>query len=189
MFQRFLDVILSTVVLLLSLPFLLLVFVFGVRLFLSHRLGVFQRPFTLYKLKTMRDPLPHEDPYLSESKRITPLGRWLRYFSLDEWPQWWNILKGDMTIIGPRPLPVDFLEHISQQYHLRFQVKPGLTGWAQVNGRNALSFERKLELDCWYVANRSLLLDLEVLLRTPLAMFNNQINPERAPGPWRQKKV
>jgi sugar transferase EpsL len=189
MFQRILDIIVSSIALLVSFPFFLLGFFLGLQLFSSLRIGKNQTQFTLFKIKTMRDLSSHEDPYLSETYRITKLGKWLRLSSLDEWPQWWNILKGDMSIIGPRPLPADFLEYIPQVYHARFQVKPGLTGWAQVNGRNELSFQQKLELDCWYVSNRTWQIDFLILLKTPLALFNQNINPDRAPDRWKPNEA
>ena len=181
MLRRIIDLLLAIFLMTIALPFLLLGYFLGFRMFKTVRIGRYQVPFKLYKIKTMRDLLPNEDPYHSEADRITPIGRWLRLTALDEWPQWWNVLKGEMSIIGPRPLPLDFLEFIPKEYQVRFRVKPGLTGWAQVNGRNSISFQKKLELDCWYVEHRNWLIDLKILFLTPLAILNHKLNPDRSP--------
>ena len=129
-------------------------------LFRQTRPGRFGRPFDLVKFRTMRQG---EGP---DDARLTPLGRWLRSFSLDELPELWNVLRGDMSLVGPRPLLMKYLERYSPQQARRHEVKPGMTGWAQVNGRNALSWEEKLALDVWYVDNRSSRLDVRILART-----------------------
>ena len=135
-------------------------------LFRQPRIGLYGKPFMLYKLKTMRDPRPGEDPLATDSIRITRLGRFLRATSLDELPTFWNVLKGDMALVGPRPLLPEYLPLYAPEQMRRHEVKPGITGWAQVNGRNAISWEEKLRLDVWYVDNRSLWLDCKILWMT-----------------------
>jgi lipopolysaccharide/colanic/teichoic acid biosynthesis glycosyltransferase len=135
-------------------------------LFRQERPGLEGRIFTLRKFRTMRPPRAGEDPVGSDPARLTPLGRFLRASSLDELPTLWNVLVGEMSLVGPRPLLTQYLPRYSARQARRHEVKPGITGWAQVNGRNALSWEEKLELDVWYVEHRSLGLDLRILLRT-----------------------
>lgn len=135
-------------------------------LFHQTRTGLRGKPFVIYKLKTMRDPQPGEDPLATDSIRITRLGRLLRATSLDELPTLWNVLKGDMRLVGPRPLLPEYLPLYTPEQMRRHEVKPGITGWAQVNGRNAISWEEKFRLDVWYVDNRSLWLDLRILWTT-----------------------
>jgi lipopolysaccharide/colanic/teichoic acid biosynthesis glycosyltransferase len=129
-------------------------------LFRQTRPGRNGRPFDLMKFRTMREGDGPDDA------RLTPLGRWLRSFSLDELPELWNVLRGDMSLVGPRPLLMKYLERYSPQQARRHEVKPGVTGWAQIKGRNALSWDERLALDVWYVDNRSLMLDLQILART-----------------------
>jgi lipopolysaccharide/colanic/teichoic acid biosynthesis glycosyltransferase len=114
----------------------------------------------------MRDPRPGEDPLATDSIRITRVGRFLRATSLDELPTLWNVLKGDMRLVGPRPLLPEYLPLYTPEQMRRHEVKPGITGWAQVNGRNAISWEEKFRLDVWYVDNRSLWLDCKILWMT-----------------------
>jgi sugar transferase EpsL len=135
-------------------------------LFRQTRTGLHGKPFTLYKLKTMRDPRPGEDLLATDAIRITRLGRFLRATSLDELPTLWNVLKGDMRLVGPRPLLPEYLPLYTPEQKRRHEVKPGVTGWAQVNGRNAISWEEKFRLDVWYVDNRSPWLDLKILWMT-----------------------
>jgi len=135
-------------------------------LFRQTRIGLDGRPFTLYKFKTMRDPRPGEDPLATDAIRITRFGRFLRATSLDELPTLWNVFKGDMRLVGPRPLLPEYLPLYTPEQMRRHEVKPGVTGWAQVNGRNAISWEEKFRLDVWYVDNRSFWLDLKILWLT-----------------------
>jgi sugar transferase EpsL len=123
-------------------------------------------PFTLIKLRTMTDQRGPDGTLLPDAQRLTPFGRFLRSFSLDEFPEFLNILKGDMSLVGPRPLLMQYLPRYSPRQARRHEVRPGLTGWAQINGRNAISWDEKFELDVWYVENRTLLLDLKILLLT-----------------------
>jgi len=139
----------------------------GLWLFRQARPGLGGRLFRLYKLQTMtqaRDPAT--GALLPDAQRLPPLGRWLRATSLDELPQLWNIVRGDMSLVGPRPLLPQYLPLYSPRQARRHLVRPGLTGWAQVNGRNAISWEEKFELDNWYVDHESLGLDLRILVRT-----------------------
>lgn len=135
-------------------------------LFRQPRIGLHGKPFMLYKLKTMRDPRPGEDPLATDAIRITRFGRFLRATSLDELPTLWNVLKGDMALVGPRPLLPEYLPLYTPEQMRRHEVKPGITGWAQVNGRNAISWEEKFRLDVWYVDNRSFWLDCKILWMT-----------------------
>ena len=128
--------------------------------FRQTRPGLGGKPFVIYKFRTMR-PGPGTD-----AGRLTGLGRFLRRFSVDELPELWNVLKGDMSLVGPRPLLVEYLERYTPEQARRHEVKPGMTGWAQVNGRNAIPWEQKLALDVWYVDHQSLWLDVRILALT-----------------------
>jgi sugar transferase EpsL len=135
-------------------------------LFRHERPGLDGRPFIMLKFRTMteaRDPSGHLRP---DAERITSFGRFLRASSLDELPELFNVLKGDMSLVGPRPLLMQYIERYTPEQMRRQNVRPGVTGWAQVNGRNAISWEEKFALDCWYIDNISLRLDLLILLRT-----------------------
>lgn len=134
--------------------------------FIQERPGVGGRLFTLYKFRTMRKPNP--DGLLDEgdAERMTRIGRLLRSTSLDELPQLWNVLKGDMSLVGPRPLLTEYLPLYSARQARRHDVRPGITGWAQVNGRNNLSWQEKFEFDVWYVENQSFWLDMRILVKT-----------------------
>jgi sugar transferase EpsL len=135
-------------------------------LFRQRRPGLSGRLFTLYKFRTMNDSRNPDGSMRADSDRLTALGRWLRRLSLDELPQLWNVLRGDMSLVGPRPLLVEYLSRYTPEQARRHDVKPGITGWAQINGRNAISWERKFQLDTWYVDHWSLWLDLRILLAT-----------------------
>jgi sugar transferase EpsL len=137
-------------------------------LFRQPRPGKDGVPFTMIKLRTMRDPAPGEEGIASDAARLTPLGKLLRSTSIDELPTLLNVLKGDMSLIGPRPLLMQYLERYTVEQARRHEVKPGVTGWAQVNGRNSLSWEDKFKLDVWYVDHCSLALDLKILAMTAL---------------------
>jgi len=135
-------------------------------LFRQQRPGLGGKPFTLYKFRTMRDARTPSGELLADELRLTTFGKWLRSTSLDELPELFNVLKGDMSLVGPRPLLMEYLPRYSPEQARRHEVKPGITGWAQVNGRNALSWEEKFRLDVWYVDNWNLWLDLKILLLT-----------------------
>jgi lipopolysaccharide/colanic/teichoic acid biosynthesis glycosyltransferase len=134
--------------------------------FRQERPGLHGRPFALLKFRTMTDARKPDGGLLPDRERLTRFGRFLRSTSLDELPELWNILKGEMSWVGPRPLLMKYLPRYSPEQARRHEVKPGLTGWAQVNGRNAISWEERLWLDVWYVDNRSLALDAKILLMT-----------------------
>jgi len=135
-------------------------------LFRQERAGLNGRPFTLYKFRTMLDLRDEHGNLLPDEKRLTPVGRFLRNWSLDELPQFWNVLKGDMSLVGPRPLPTRYLPRYNEFQMRRHEVKPGITGWTQVKGRNSLSWEEKFKLDVWYVDHWSILLDLYIIALT-----------------------
>jgi lipopolysaccharide/colanic/teichoic acid biosynthesis glycosyltransferase len=140
-------------------------------LFRQERIGRYGQPFHLTKLRTMRDMRTPDGQPLSDEERLTAFGRFLRASSLDELPELWNVLKGDMSLVGPRPLLPEYLPYYSERQMRRHEVRPGLTGLAQVRGRNAISWEARLEADVEYVENLSLALDCEILLRTVATVF------------------
>lgn len=135
-------------------------------LFRQKRPGRHEAIFNLIKFRTMTDARDDAGQLLPDAVRLTPFGRWLRSTSLDELPELFNVLWGEMSLVGPRPLLVQYLPRYSPEQRRRHEVLPGLTGWAQINGRNALSWDEKFKLDVWYVENRSLGLDLRILFRT-----------------------
>jgi len=135
-------------------------------LFRQKRPGRDERIFELVKFRTMTDARGADGRLLSDAERLTPFGRWLRATSLDELPELWNVLRGEMSLVGPRPLLVQYLSRYSAAQRRRHAVPPGLTGWAQINGRNALSWEEKFALDVWYVEHQACGLDLKILLLT-----------------------
>jgi sugar transferase EpsL len=141
-------------------------------LFRQLRPGYKGQPFEVYKFRTMRDGVDDDGNELSDEERLTPVGVFMRRLSLDELPQLWNIIRGDMTFIGPRPLLMEFLKWYSPEQMRRHDVKPGVTGWAQVQGRHDIPFSKRLELDVWYVDNRSVSLDLKILGLTLLKVLS-----------------
>jgi len=172
MLKRLFDLLAAALGLLLLAP-LLLALAWLVRrrigapvLFRQIRPGLHGRPFALLKFRSMREALDGDSHPLPDAERLTPFGRFLRASSLDELPELWNVLRGDMSLVGPRPLLMEYLPLYSPEQARRHAVRPGITGWAQVNGRNALSWEEKFRLDVWYVDHRSLRLDLHILLLT-----------------------
>lgn len=135
-------------------------------LFRQQRPGLQGRAFTLYKFRTMTDVRDAQGDLLPDAERLTPLGRFLRSTSLDELPELFNVLKGDMSLVGPRPLLMQYLDRYTPEQMRRHRVMPGITGWAQINGRNAITWEQKFALDVWYVDNWSLWLDLKIIVLT-----------------------
>lgn len=135
-------------------------------LFSQVRPGLGGRPFRIFKFRTMTDKRDDKGELLPDDQRLTAFGRFLRTASLDELPELYNVLRGDMSFIGPRPLLVEYLERYTPEQARRHEVRPGITGWAQVNGRNAISWEEKFVLDVWYVDHRSFLVDLKILWKT-----------------------
>jgi len=183
--KRVFDVIASALLLIVLSP-VLLVIALAVRinmgspvLFKQVRAGLHGCPFTILKFRTMLDAFDHNGSPLPDEDRLIPLGRFLRSTSLDELPELVNVLRGDMSLVGPRPLLVEYLDRYTPEQARRHEVKPGITGWAQVNGRNALSWEEKFKLDVWYVDNWSLWLDLKILWLTLVAVLTRKgINAE-----------
>jgi lipopolysaccharide/colanic/teichoic acid biosynthesis glycosyltransferase len=164
----------------LLLPFILLIALF-VRLFLGSpvlfrhpRPGFRGLPFTLYKFRTMRDALGPDGQPLPDAQRLTAFGRLLRATSLDELPELWNVLRGEMSLVGPRPLLMKYLDRYTPEQFRRHLTLPGMTGWAQINGRNNVSWEDKFALDVWYVDHWSFWLDLKILLLTPLKVLRRE---------------
>jgi undecaprenyl phosphate N,N'-diacetylbacillosamine 1-phosphate transferase len=171
-FKRIIDTIVSVVLFVLALPvFLLLVIVFsisfhGTPFFAQRRPGMHGKSFTILKFKTMRDLRDESGILLADERRLTSLGRFVRGTSLDELPQLLNVILGDMSIIGPRPLLEEYLPLYTAAQRRRHDVRPGITGWAQVNGRNAVGWTKKFEYDLWYVDHCSFGLDIRILLLT-----------------------
>lgn len=188
--KQLIDVLLSLSILFLLSPFLLvitfLLFIVnhGSPFYLQDRPGKDGQIFRLIKFKTMNDKRDSTGNLLPDVQRLTAFGRFMRNYSLDEYPQLINVLKGDMSLIGPRPLLVKYLPHYNKTQSRRHEVKPGMTGWAAVNGRNALSWEEKFELDIWYVDNLCLFLDVKIfwltfqkmLKREGINLVHNHIN-------------
>lgn len=143
-------------------------------IFTQPRPGLNGRPFKMYKFRTMTEERDSEGNLLPDEERLTPLGRFLRETSLDELPELFNVLKGDMSLVGPRPLLMQYLERYTPHQARRHEVKPGITGWAQVNGRNAISWEEKFDLDVWYVDNWSLWLDIRILFLTLVKVLKRE---------------
>jgi sugar transferase EpsL len=143
-------------------------------LFRQQRPGLNGKPFTLYKFRTMTDARDPQGNLLADAKRLTRLGRFLRSTSMDELPELYNVIKGDMSIVGPRPLLMKYLNRYTTEQMRRHEVKPGITGWAQVNGRNVLTWEDKFRLDVWYVDHQSLWLDLKIIAITVWKIFKRE---------------
>lgn len=183
--KRLFDIAISGICLLFLLPILSFV---GWRvahnlgtpvLFKQNRPGLHGNIFEMIKFRSMRDELDGEGKVLPDSERLTHFGKKLRSSSLDELPELWNVLKGDMSLVGPRPLLVEYLPLYSKKQARRHEVRPGITGWAQVNGRNAISWEDKFKLDVWYVDNQSFWLDIKILFLTVKKVFvKDGINAE-----------
>lgn len=172
MLKRLLDIVIASSALVLLSPVYALV-AYKVKknlsspvLFRQLRPGLHGKPFEMVKFRTMKDALDAQGNPLPDSERLTAFGKMLRATSLDEMPELWNVIKGEMSIVGPRPLLMEYLPLYNEQQAKRHNVRPGITGYAQVNGRNAISWEKKFELDTWYVENRSLWLDFKIMLKT-----------------------
>lgn len=185
MFKRLLDILLSAMTLVVLSPVIGLL-AWRIRhdmgspvLFRQNRPGKDGTPFEMLKFRTMRDAYGEVESTLSDEDRLTQLGQMLRSSSLDELPELWNVLKGDMSLVGPRPLLMEYLPLYTAEQARRHEVRPGVTGWAQVNGRNAISWDEKFKLDLWYVENRSLWLDFKIMLMTILKVVQrNGISAE-----------
>ena len=172
MLKRVLDVVIASTALLLLSPVYFFV-AYKVRknlgspvLFRQVRPGLHGKPFEMIKFRSMKEAVDENGNPLPDSERLTPFGQMLRATSLDEMPELWNVIKGEMSIVGPRPLLMEYLPLYNSQQAKRHNVRPGMTGHAQVNGRNAISWEEKFKLDTWYVENQSLWLDFKIMLKT-----------------------
>lgn len=178
--KRLLDVLVSASVLLIGWPVLAIVALMvrvklgGPVMFFQARPGKDEKIFRLCKFRTMTDARDENGELLPDEVRLTGFGKWLRSTSLDELPELWNILRGDMSLVGPRPLLVKYLPRYNARQHRRHEVMPGLTGWAQVNGRNAISWEEKFERDLWYVEHVSFALDVKILAMTVRKVFRRE---------------
>jgi sugar transferase EpsL len=178
--KEIIDIVFPIIILILFLPIILIIIIVilldsGFPIFFKQqRPGLNEKSFLLLKFRTMIDTYNDNGELLPDEERITSFGRWLRKFSLDELPQFINVLKGDMSIIGPRPLLMEYLPLYNKKQKKRHCVKPGITGWAQVNGRNAVSWEQKFNLDIWYVENWTLILDLKIILLTLIKVLKRE---------------
>ena len=175
--KRLVDILVSFFGIVLLTPIFLLV-AFLIRknlgspvIFSQIRSGIDGKPFKMYKFRSMKNAIDTSGNPLPDAERLTPFGQKLRSTSLDELPELWNVLKGDMSLVGPRPLLMEYLPLYDKEQYRRHNVRPGITGWAQINGRNAISWEDKFKLDVWYVDNQSLKLDLKILLLTIKKVF------------------
>lgn len=185
MLKRLLDIIIASIALILLSPLYFYV-AHKVKknlgspvLFRQVRPGLHGKPFEMIKFRTMKDAADAKGNPLPDSERLTPFGKMLRSSSLDEMPELWNVIKGDMSIVGPRPLLMEYLPLYNQEQAKRHLVRPGMTGHAQVNGRNAISWEEKFKLDTWYVENQSVWLDFKIMLKTvKKVLAKDDINAE-----------
>ena len=175
--KRLIDIFASILGLTLLSPILLMLFIIirfnmgSPVLFRQERPGLNGQSIEMIKFRSMRDGVDDKGNVLPDHERLTKLGLWIRKTSLDELPELWNVLKGDMSLVGPRPLLMEYLPLYSPEQARRHEVRPGITGWAQVNGRNAISWEQKFEFDVWYVDNRNIFLDMKILLLTLKKVF------------------
>lgn len=175
--KRLFDISASIILLLITWPIAFIVsiaifFNMGLPiLFKQRRAGYMGKPFVLLKFRTMLDPEDREGNLLTDAERLTKLGRLMRKTSLDEWPQLWNVLRGDMSLVGPRPLLVQYLDVYTNEHARRHDVMPGITGWAQVNGRQTLMHSQRRDMDVWYVDNWRFILDLKILGMTALQVM------------------
>lgn len=180
MLKRILDMAAALIGLVIFAPLLLLVALLVARahgvpvLFVQMRPGLSGQPFRMYKFRTMTNVRDQGGAFLPDEQRLTKLGRFLRATSLDELPELFNVVRGDMSLVGPRPLLMEYLPLYSADQARRHEVRPGITGWAQVNGRNGLAWEEKFKLDVWYVDNKSLLLDLRILCMTLMKVVRRE---------------
>ena len=180
MIKRIFDIAISFIALLLLSPVFLLIFLLVIITmgfpvwFTQQRPGLKEKPFILYKFRTMNNKHDHKGNLLPDEGRLTAFGRFLRSTSLDELPELFNVLKGDMSLVGPRPLLMQYLSRYSPEQARRHEVKPGITGWAQVNGRNAVSWEERFTMDVWYVDHVSLWLDVKILFLTLVKVFKRE---------------
>lgn len=184
--KRMMDIFVSSIALVILAPVFLILWIVVRRrmgspaLFRQTRPGLYGEPFEMIKFRTMLDARGPDGKPLPDVERLPPFGRWLRATSLDELPELWNVLRGEMSLVGPRPLLMDYLPLYSPEQARRHHVRPGMTGWAQINGRNAIGWARKFELDVWYVDRHNIWLDLKIIVLTVVRI----LRPEgiSAPG-------
>lgn len=178
--KRIFDVIVSALLLTAFFPLLLVV---GILLFFQNKGDIFfyqkrpgfkEQPFEIIKFKTMTDRRDEQGNLLPDMQRITKAGSWIRKLSLDELPQLINVLKGDMSLIGPRPLLFEYIPYYNEKQRRRHEVKPGITGWAQVNGRNSIDWQKKFELDCFYIEHLSFSLDMKIIVLTVVKILKRE---------------
>lgn len=175
--KRAADIFIAFLILLVASPIFFLTYIVlslsnnGQAFFFQERPGKDEKIFTIVKFKSMNDKKDSNGELLPDAERLTKFGKFVRKTSLDELPQLWNVLRGDMSLIGPRPLLVTYLPLYNEEQRKRHQVRPGITGWAQVNGRNAISWEKKFEYDVWYVEHFSLALDIKIFFMTVLKVL------------------
>ncbi|QIM48046.1 sugar transferase [Pusillimonas sp. DMV24BSW_D] len=178
--KRLFDILIASAALLLISPVFILIFVMvriklgAPALFTQTRPGLNGKPFKLIKFRTMLSAVDNDGVPLPDEKRLTPFGKKLRASSLDELPELWNVVRGEMSLVGPRPLLMEYLPLYSATQYRRHYVRPGITGWAQVNGRNAITWEEKFALDVWYVDNANLALDIKILFMTIYKIFRRE---------------
>ena len=178
--KRLIDIVGSFIGLTLSSPLIIVVaiviyFTMGRPIFFKQiRPGLRGTPFLIYKFRTMLDLRDENGNLLPDEKRLTKIGKFLRNTSLDELPELWNVLKGDMSLVGPRPLLMEYLGRYTPEQARRHNVKPGITGWAQINGRNAISWDEKFKLDLWYVDNWNIFLDLKIIFITLIKVIKRE---------------
>ncbi|UNJ94209.1 sugar transferase [Bacillus mycoides] len=178
--KRFFDLLVSlSFLLVLSLPIIIVVILVRIKLgspiiFKQQRPGLYGKAFYLYKFRTMTDARDSKGELLADQVRLTSFGKFLRKYSLDEMPQLINVVKGNLSLVGPRPLLIEYLPLYSNEQVKRHHVKPGITGWAQVNGRNAITWEKKFALDVWYVNNQSFSLDMKILFLTVIKVLKSE---------------
>lgn len=172
MFKVCFDFLIATLAIIILLPFFIILYFLILWnlgkpvLFKQLRPGLNSKPFQMYKFRSMTSHTDQDGVLLPDADRLTSFGKFLRASSIDELPSLWNVIKGDMSLVGPRPLLMEYLSLYNQKQSRRHEVRPGITGWAQVNGRNAITWQEKFDLDVWYVDNRSLWLDVKILLMT-----------------------
>ncbi len=178
--KRIFDLLVTILSLIITIPLMVIIsvlvwiFLGTPILFLQQRPGYKGKPFITYKFRTMTNRRGPHGKLLPDAERLTPFGRFLRSTSLDDLPQLWNVISGQMSLVGPRPLLMSYLERYTAEQMRRHDVLPGITGWAQIHGRNTLDWDNKFKLDVWYVDNRSFWLDIKILLLTPWKVFKRE---------------
>lgn len=185
MIKRIFDLLSSSLIIVFFIPIFLIIYILiflilgSPVIFKQKRPGLKTKPFYIYKFRTMLEIRDANNKVLPDNLRITKVGLFLRSLSLDELPSLWNVIKGEMSLVGPRPLLMEYLPLYNKKQYRRHDVKPGITGWAQVNGRNSLSWQDRFNLDVWYVDNQSFLLDLKILVMTfKKVIFRNGISED-----------